>query len=302
MSDPFVRALESIQGDDFASELGRLSLAAARRKFRPAPSESLLQVRVPGVRELPATMGAAIAAGVQHATARIAKHLANNRATGIRRLAADAERFMLVQRGQVGNLVVFGFNGHEFESNSDLLEYADDPSLAITKWSELAALQLVETLPQSDTDDESLDAAAAAAPTVRYALRDLTQAAFATKGMGLELRFEGRVVNSVLTLDQAATLQESLDEKQDLEEVIFITGRLDGVRTRRRLFYLELDNGSEMHGLVEEDQVPTVIALLGKRITATIISTQPLSRGGRPGHKRYRLTHLAEPTELMLDE
>ena len=251
-----------------------------------------LTVAMHGHGDVSATVAAKVSEAVQRATALLVRQM-RDPSREVRQLyRGDLEKAELIQRGQAGRNLIFEIKRRR--SAAGQLPLEDQATLV-----ERALRELVEVLPESEQDDRSLDAILGQRVPVRLAVAEMVAAASRSKGLNLTLRVPGSAsVSSVLSTNQAEVLHESLDELTVDRSRRTVVGRLDGLRTRRRLFYLELDDGREISGGIEEDQVPLVQASLNQRVIATLEVTENRTGSGRRGREHFRLISLSVQPEL----
>jgi hypothetical protein len=242
-SNAFLDALSDITGDSWLDELARASLAAADAKFSPDHvPPPVLRVVLAGLRDVEARDSYLVTKAVQDATAKLGHILRNPRSETSAAHAADRAKALLIQRGQAGNILIFGFPAIADEPTASNL-----PVNALETLGVRAARELVTVLPSSADDDAALDAVLAQRLTVRNAVNDIVNAVpRKASGLGLQLTpSSGEAVASVLSADQANVLKDSLKETRVDRRVVTVSGRLDGIRTKRRIFYLEPDAGGD---------------------------------------------------------
>lgn len=268
----------------------------------PLTDEPLLHVRLLDQDTVSAPVAGALATQIQDATARLVKVALNRDASPARVYPADRDRAGLIQRLVFGNEITFAF------SPTPSVEGGLDLGVRDVTRSELAARKLVSSLPSGPQDVDALDAILGASTAVRLAVRDLVEATTQTgAAVGMELTGvesdpgEMADLSGLLTRQQAEELKTVFDEIRELKETLTITGRLDGERIRRRIFYLEQDDGTEISGAIDEDQVYNVRNNLDRRVEVTLHVTQTVSKAGQRGRKHYRLTDLQIPPHLPFD-
>jgi hypothetical protein len=167
--------------------------------------------------------------------------------------------------------------------------------------SERAVRELITMLPRSVDDDASLDAVLAQRPTVRNAVNDIANAV-PSRADGLDFHLtpvSGDVIDSVLSAEQADVLKSSLSESRVDRRTITIRGRLDGVRTKRRIFYLEPESGGDIHGAVDLDLLEAVRINLNRQVVATLHEERITAFSGRRNQPLYRLISLESAPELF---
>ncbi len=286
VSNPFREALTEVAGDSWLDDLARESLRAAEAKFSTeylAPA--LLRLTFTGLREVDAHDSSLATKAIQDATAKLA-HMIRNPGTETNMAhAASRAKAPLLVRSQAGNAIVFGFPAIEEEPPGKIAGTVSDP-LAF-----LAARELVTVLPASADDDAALDAVLAQRPTVRNAVGDIVQA-MPRKGEGLGFLLtpsSGEAVSSMLSRYQASVLKDSLKETRIDRSQIPLRGRLDGIRTKRRIFYLDLPSGAEIHGAVDLESLDEVRANLDRQVTILVERERIVSVSGRRTAPFYRL-------------
>ena len=251
-----------------------------------------LVVAIDGTGGLDASAAADVTNGLQEATAMIVRGFRKPGENAVQLRRGDTGRARLVQAAQYGRTLVFEVPRSTLGDNQ--LPVADQATMV-----ERAVGELVEVLPEGPEDDVSLDAILGQSASVRVAVEKLVKATRATPGIELELRTPGRSpVASVLSQAQAGVLGDSLGRVREEVERRQHIGRLDGLRTKRRLFYLEDDAGREWSGAIDEDLVGAVQAALNTRVIATVEVTTSRSVSGRRGREHLRLIRLDVMPEL----
>jgi hypothetical protein len=287
VSKSFGEARQEITGDSWLDKLARASLSAAEAKFsgREAP---LLRVVLSGVRYMDAHDSYLVIKAVQDATAKLGHIIRDPTTERSAAYPSDRERARLIQRGQTGNVIIFGF------PESKVGAEEDDLGITTETLAERAVRELVSVLPSSADDDASLDAVLAQRPTVRNAVNDIAQAVpQRAEGLGLRMvPVSGEAIESVLSVEQAGVLKSSLAESRLDLRTINIRGRLDGVRTKRRIFYLQPASGAEIHGAVDLELMESVRANLDQHIIATVEEARLRTLTGRRNQPLYRLVRI----------
>jgi hypothetical protein len=167
---------------------------------------------------------------------------------------------------------------------------------------ELALRELIRALPESAEDEAALDAIAVADPVVRRAVGDLVlrrKGELLDVGFRLELT-DDEPVESHLSPVQVKALRRTLNIASEDRTVEVRRGRLDGVRSRRRIFYL-VSGGSEIHGLVDEELLPTVKAKLDQMVDVRLEVIVSRTKAGRASHRRYRLLGFGSDQDELVD-
>src|SRR5690606_4720219 len=78
-----------------------------------------------------------------------------------------------------------------------------------------------------------------------------------------------------------------------------VSGRLDGVRTRRRIFYLERDTGATIQGAVAPDLLDEIKENLDRPVTARLRGVRTTTIDGRRGRPVYELLEISSETSLF---
>lgn len=301
MNSPFRDALSGIRGNSWLDEAARASLRAAHGKFFGTPTEPLLKVELRSARQIGAYDTALVSMAIQNATAKLAHVLRDPKKEWTQARRKDREEALLVPRGQAGGTIFFGF-----PSTTDDQEESFFLDHHVASLSETAARELCEILPGSPEDDAAVDAVLGQRTTVRSAVSDLVEAVTETaSGLALDFTTSGaQRVHSQLSTAQAEVLRDNLRETRTDRRTQTMVGRLDGVRTRRRIFYLELETGEEIQGAVgpDEELMTEIRRHLDHRVVATIESERVESMGGRRGRPTYRLIGLSRERTLFDDD
>lgn len=296
VTNGFRVARHAITGDSWLDDLARASLSLAEDKFSeelgPLP---VLRVSLPGINDLDAHASYVITKAVQDATAKIGHVLTQPKSEVSSVYPRDRERARLLQRGQSGGLIIFGFPVAGSSPDAYL------SARVVETLAERAVRELVNILPTSSEDDAALDAVLAQRPTVRNAVNDIVRAVPSrTERLDFQLiRGTGEVIDSVLSADQAMVLKSSLSEAKRVERRVFMTGRLDGVRTKRRIFYLEPDTGNEIHGAIDIEQLEAVRDNLDKQVAVTLLEERFMTVAGTRSRPYYRLISINSPEKLF---
>lgn len=282
----FRRVAEEIPGGTWLDDLARASAMAAHAKFERSSRSPLLKVSVLGPTNLDAYTFSDISRALQDATAKIGHIIRNPQGEITYVQPADREKAPLLQRGQAGNTIFFGFP----EPSGDDALIND----GIETLSERAVKELCDFLPANGSDDGALDAVLLQRDTVRNAVSDIVNAVVKNTGIGLHLApTSGEEVHRSMTLDQAKVLHGSLRESREAVGYETVSGRLDGVRTRRRIFYLERESGGTIQGAVAPDLLDQIKENLDRPVTArlrVVRATTIDGRRGRPVHELLDIT------------
>ncbi len=296
-SSPFRDALRDITGDSWLDDLARASLAAADAKYSPDHvPPPVLRVALTGIRDMEARDSYLVIKAVQDATAKLGHLIRDPRSERSIAHATDRAKALLIQRGQAGNVLLFGFPPILDESTTESMHVGPVETLGVR-----AVRELVSVLPSSAEDDAALDAVLAQRLTVRNAVNDLVNAVpVKASGLGLQLTpSAGDAVSSVLSAEQARVLKESFKETRVDRRIVSVAGRLDGVRTRRRIFYLEPDSGGEIHGALDLELLDDIRANLDHHVVARVQEEHTESLSGRRSQPLYRLISIQPDSAEM---
>jgi hypothetical protein len=265
---------------------------AAHAKFERTSRSPLLRVSVLGSTYLDAYTSSDISRALQDATAKIG-HIVRNPQTEITSVQpSDREKAPLIQRGQAGNAMFFGFP--ETSMPGALI------SDGIETLSERAVKELCDFLPVNGSDDGALDAVLLQRDTVRNAVSDIVNSVMRTSSIALSLTpTTGEEVVRSMTTEQARVLQSSLRESREDVGYETVSGRLDGVRTRRRIFYLERDTGATIQGAVAPDLLDEIKENLDRPVTARLRVVRTTTIDGRRGRPVYELLEIRSETSLF---
>ncbi|GAA1941188.1 hypothetical protein [Amycolatopsis minnesotensis] len=282
----FRQIAEDIPGGTWLDDLARASAMAAHAKFERTSRSPLLKVAMLGSTQADAYTFSDIGRALQDATAKIGHIIRNPSGEVTIVQPADRDKAPLIQRGQAGNAIFFGFPEPE---PADALIHDGIETL-----SERAVKELCDFLPANGSDDGALDAVLLQRDTVRNAVSDVVNAVTKNAGIGLQLTpTAGDEVVRSLTSDQAKVLHSSLRESREEVGYETVSGRLDGVRTRRRIFYLERESGGTIQGAVAPDLLDEIKENLDRPVTARlrVVRTTTIDgRRGRPVHELLEIT------------
>ncbi|WP_158882463.1 hypothetical protein [Amycolatopsis anabasis] len=282
----FRRIADEIPGGTWLDDLARASAMAAHTKFERTCRSPLLRVSVLGSTHQDAYTFSDIGRALQDATAKIGHIIRNPQGEVTYVQPADRDKAPLIQRGQAGNTLFFGFP-----------EPAPDDALihdGIETLSERAVKELCDFLPANGSDDGALDAVLLQRETVRNAVSDIVNAVTKNSGIGLQLTpTSGEEVARSMTTEQAKVLHSSLRESREAVGYETVSGRLDGIRTRRRIFYLERESGGTIQGAMAPDLLDQIKNNLDRPVTARlrVVRTTTIDgRRGRPVHELLEIT------------
>ncbi|WP_216587993.1 hypothetical protein [Streptomyces brasiliscabiei] len=299
LRDTYVRALRTTEGGDPLSRLARAGLQASAEKFSGL---GLLESSTgPGLNFRLANPdgGGLIAASevgdflqrVQKAVARLAKARRARLADVVKLLPLDFEVARLDVAASVAGSIIVDLQPHVPAAD----EERDRLTTAGVSWAEIGAVELVRALPEGPEDEESLDSLFSASPVVRRAVSDLI---FKLPNPQLDIslavqRGTGERIVSCLSAVQAESLRDRLQIIREEREIIRMQGRLDGLRTRRQIFYFETPAGAEIHGFVDESLVGVVKEHLDQEVDVALESFVLRNAAGKRSQRRYRLIEVA---------
>lgn len=191
----------------------------------------------------------------------------------------------------------------DVQSGGLILLRAEPPGLLMNEHpvehiSSRALDRLVNLLPESSRDHSAVNNALGARVTSRRAIKEVAEAAAQIGGIELVLRRQDDVVGASMSQQQAQTLRRQLNAREADTQVIQREGILDGARSRRRIFYLDVFSGESIEGIIDEALVEDVLRHLTQPVVATIVRTRYVSKAGVPGRPVYRLTALDPVTQL----
>lgn len=283
----FIEASREIEGSSWLDNLARASLRAAAAKFEGYTTPVL---SIEASREIVASDLALVAQQVQVAVARMGYSMQNPRSDAVQLREFDRNNAKLYPLRQAGRIMEFAFESQQPDQHA--LFDAGVPTLA-----EKAARELVTLLPENSDDEDSVNSVAAHSRAVRNVLKDVVSAVEQTTvGLGFTMSVAGETVQSTLTDSQARMISAELSEERVESQRITVTGKLDGMRTRRRIFYFE--TGSQTFaGAFDAELENTVKQHIGSKATAQIERTRRVRNAGPAGRWTYRLVGLtdAEP-------
>lgn len=283
--------LSTIGADTRVDKYRRGSLLALREKFSPLKAQ--LRVDLDG--PLTATVIANVTSALQRATALAAKALLYPSNAAINVQAGLLERAPLVPVGQSRGTLYFEFPTTDIDPNA--IERSPTAHLA-----ESAVRELIEILPESSDDQRTLRALPLRRPQYRSAVKSLAVALGGTSSMSLSMTptGESKQQHSVLTVEQAREIPELLSDAQDKRDALTVYGIMDGMRTRRRLFYIEeRDSSHEFYGAIDESQLSTVMDLVGQPVVARIERLVTLRADGSKSHPSYSLISVSPDKRLV---
>lgn len=284
--------LSTISPDTRVGKYRRNSLNALRVRFSPPSAQ--LRVDIQGA--VTSTIVANLTAALQRATALAAKAILDPKNMAITVQAGLTERAPLVPVAQSHGTLYFEFPLTDIDA--DAVERTPTAHLA-----ESAVLELLGILPENANDDEALRALPLRRPQYRSAVKSLAAALGAEASISLSMTPTGssKPEQSVLTAEQAREIPDLLSATQDKRDSLTVYGIMDGLRTRRRLFYIEeRDTGHEFYGAIEDDaQLASVMDFVGQPVVARIERLVTLRADGTKSHPSYSLISVAPDQNLV---
>lgn len=280
----FEQARADIDGTSWLDDLARASLTAAAAKFENRhPATLAVDINA----NIDAGILAAVSQGMQDAVARMSRHITHPDSDANRIMEDDRSRARLFPRRQIGRRIEFGFE--DLDVAEPGLFAAEAASAA-----ELAVRELIEILPESNEDLASIEAMPARDRAILNVVQDIVKTVEQTAGVGLTLSSTtgGRAIG-VMTKDQAFTISSELLESEQERQIVTVDGRLDGLRTRRRLFYLETE-GRDFEGVYDPELAAAVKRHVDTPVRARIEMVRSIKRTGSPGRWSYRLLALTD--------
>lgn len=162
---------------------------------------------------------------------------------------------------------------------------------------DMALSRLANVLPENGRDNAfPARLLASRLPTAR-AILEVARAAKRTHGLQLQLDGTPEGVVSAIDVEQANLISDLLKDTREQSKTLRLPGRLDGVRFKRREFYLEVKD-RDIHGVVDETLVPMVRELLDQPVVATVERVSRITNAGVRRQTFYRLVDLASDDKL----
>lgn len=290
--DEVQAALSAVPTDGSrVSKLRRNSLLAFREKF--VSTVPPLRVQLGSDTQISATDLSTITKALQDATARSAMLILHPNEDRIRVSSDIRGRAELIPRSQSGNVLYFDFPAVTVSGN-------ELPTGRITHLAERAVLELIQVMPENDADQASIEALPSRRVGLRSAVQTLARAVTATESLSITLSRRGAEEgHSVLTNQQALEIPELLSGTTTETREIPVRGLMDGMRTLRRLFYINDDeHAKEYQGSIESDQIPAVQAAMGRIVDARLKETVTVRADGSRSHASFSLMHLEVSPDL----
>jgi hypothetical protein len=281
-------ALAADTGDELVDtyERGAIMMAWTQVAGQPPALTDTLRVTLLGADDVDSYTIGTVSRAFQNAVARVDKATRRPNSAAVSPTRRDRERAELVQQAQVGNTMYFRVPAVPLPPGGyDIGTQSGRAGAAIR--------ELVEILPASADDEEAAKGILGAPRLLRLAVQDISSAAtLVPEGLELDLETNSDEIKSVLTRDRATRLLTFLGNRDTVEDTETVTGKLDGFRGTRRVFYLIKDDNSEIAGSIEGDLLTTVRNLVGMRVRAHVSTTRWRARNGRLGPKHYGLLSL----------
>ncbi|MGU3358105.1 hypothetical protein ACLBWJ_12700 [Microbacterium sp. M4A5_1d] len=262
-----------------------------RERFSPPSAQ--LRVDIQG--QVTSTVVANLTAALQRATALSAKAILDPKNHAITVQAGLVDRAPLLPVAHSRGTLYFEFP--ETGVDTESLERTPTAHLA-----ENAVLELLGVLPGDAEDEAALRALPQRRPQYRSAVKALAAALGSETSMSLSLTQTGSTEHeeSVLTAEQAREVPEVLSGSVEKRDILTIYGTVDGMRTRRRLFYIEeRDSGDEYSGVIDDDaQLQDVVALVSEPVVARISRMVQIRTDGSRSHPSYSLLSVSRDATL----
>ncbi len=293
MTNPLRHAADALQQQMAATtdpglkrslQLALGSAIAAESKFYPGRKTRLRVVLDSVGLPVSSTDSAKLTQAIGDSAAMMAAYRASGGADSLpnQMHGSYRSRYSLVALGSSGNVINFGFREFGVDDEPGLVDVS-----MIETITEAAVRDLVELLPLTASDDAALDSVLSLPVTQRVGINYLVDAVRETAlGVTLELADE----HGQLSTAQAAVLGNALTEQRTDTRTITMEGILDGLRTRRRIFYLDADRAYQ--GSVDEEILPLLPRFMGQIVEVTMQESVVRHASGRSGRPTYRLTNI----------
>ncbi|MBN8882627.1 MAG: hypothetical protein J0H73_09970, partial [Salana multivorans] len=173
-----------------------------------------------------------------------------------------------------------------------VLQAAPGPEVAgqvVDTTTERALVRLANMMP-SGPEDTTLGGriTSARAMTMR-AMSEVAEAARRVGGIEVSLDGTTEDVRGSLDKDQAKDIVDLAGDVATSVRSVHVTGVLDGMRVKRREYYLIDERDHEYHGAVDEDIIMKMRELLDRPVVATLEEVTRRTRAGKVGRRAYRL-------------
>jgi len=160
-----------------------------------------------------------------------------------------------------------------------------------SSYAETALDRLANVLPEAADDSAMGERLNGLEPRTARAVLEVAEAAKRVQGLSMSYRSDktAEPVDAVMTTAQARDIEDLLSDSSEQVEPAAFTGTLDGMRMKRRAFYLELDNGTSVSGVIDEDAIEDAKQLIDQRVHAVMQKVTRTTRGQRTLKPTYRL-------------
>ncbi|WP_143173357.1 hypothetical protein [Nocardiopsis flavescens] len=285
--------MENAQRGGPLAGIRQASLAAAASKFKElAPvAQPDFEIHMVDVK----SQGHAVSASdagellrrVQRAVARLAKARRLRRADVSRLSSGD---FSLARF----NVVSASFASLKVHLVPDKTFYDEDNEESVPlsgpSWAEVGLAELIRALPEGENDDASIESLMGASPVVRRAVADLVFKLNSDIEIGFQFKSSsGEKIVSRVTPVQVRKIAQKLEMTHEDRSVVRMRGRLDGLRTRRQIFYFEPEKAPEIHGYVDESLMSAVRENIDREVDVTLEVVVERSFSGKVSQRHYRL-------------
>lgn len=172
-------------------------------------------------------------------------------------------------------------------------------------YAETALDRLANVLPEAADDYTVSERVSGLEPRTARAVLEVADAAKRVAGLSMSYRSDKNAepVDAVMTTAQARDIEDLLSDSREEVKPAHFTGTLDGLRMKRRMFYLELDSGASVSGVIDEDAVEDVKKLIDQRVAVVTQKVTRTTRGQRTLKPTYRLLSVAPaPDSTLLDQ
>lgn len=164
---------------------------------------------------------------------------------------------------------------------------------------ERALTRLANLLPASGHDPTLASRVLSSRPPTARAMNEIALVAKKLDGIVVSLRGTNEDTTATVATEQATAITELLADVREDVTTQHLTGQLDGMRFRRREFFLTVGE-RDISGSVDEFLVPTVRALLDQQVVATLERVVRRSSAGSAQRPAYRLVDVRPLGQLEL--
>lgn len=222
------------------------------------------------------------------AVASLAAEISAPSTSGGRLSQSDYAKAPLYVAGAAGSTITLSPQSGDVYRDGTILE-----SLASQ-----ALVRLVNLLPESTQDDNlAIRVLASRVPTAR-AIDQVAQVARRLDGIAVHLTGGRSDAHAVLDDEQARMVTELLKDTTTQVQRQRVSGRLDGMRFKRREFFLEVGDDHDIVGTVDEDLVARIPPLLDQRVIATLEQVVRTTAAGVRRRPAYRLIDIQPEATL----